>query len=214
MTVGTAKRTRAGSAEIRERLITAGLDLFHTNGYHATGVQDIANAAGVPKGSFYNHFDSKQALAIIAVQRYAESGPLEMLMETHGRPVDAIRSHFEELALRFERAGWRQGCMIGNFANELADQDEDVRAAVNTLLTGWTQLLAAAIAQAQGLGKIAATHDADQLAGTVLSMWEGSLTRARAARSKAPLDEFFTITFDSLLASTGRTPRLTKDHER
>lgn len=200
MTVEGGRRTRAGSADVRRRLVDAGLALFHARGYHATGVQDITDAAGVPKGSFYNHFPSKQALAIVAVRQYAESGPLDVLLAHEGHPVPAIRTHFEVLADRFQGADWRQGCLIGNFANELADQDEDVRATVNELLTAWTALLAGVIGDAQAAGHVATSLPAETLAGTVLSMWEGSLTRARAARTRAPLDEFFTLAFDHLLA--------------
>src|SRR5262249_24318548 len=59
---------------LREQLLAAGLATFHERGFNATSVQDITDAAGAPKGSFYNHFESKEALAAEAVRRYAERG--------------------------------------------------------------------------------------------------------------------------------------------
>ncbi|WP_406424298.1 TetR/AcrR family transcriptional regulator [Streptomyces sp. NBC_00873] len=51
-------------ASLRENLITAAVEQFHIHGYAAAGVKDITDAAGAPKGSFYNHFESKEALAV------------------------------------------------------------------------------------------------------------------------------------------------------
>jgi len=55
---------------VREQILTTGLALLHGRGFNATSVQDITEAAGVPKGSFYNHFASKEALGLEVVQRY------------------------------------------------------------------------------------------------------------------------------------------------
>ena len=49
-------------ANVRERLLDAGLETLHRCGFNGCGVQEIAETAGVPKGSFYNHFESKEAL--------------------------------------------------------------------------------------------------------------------------------------------------------
>src|SRR5262249_43060960 len=59
---------------LREQLLTAGLEVLHQKGFNATSVQDITDAAGAPKGSFYNHFESKEALALEALRLYLEKG--------------------------------------------------------------------------------------------------------------------------------------------
>src|SRR5204862_8188502 len=61
-------------SSVREELLSAGLETLHRRGFNATSVQDITDAAGAPKGSFYNHFESKEALAAEAVRRYREKG--------------------------------------------------------------------------------------------------------------------------------------------
>ncbi|MBO0712048.1 MAG: helix-turn-helix transcriptional regulator, partial [Acetobacteraceae bacterium] len=55
----------------KETLLAAALAAFHRNGYHATGVQEIVTSAGIPKGSFYAHFESKGALGLAALARYS-----------------------------------------------------------------------------------------------------------------------------------------------
>lgn len=55
---------------VRERLLDAGVEAFHRRGFNGCGVQEITEAAGVPKGSFYNHFASKEALGAAVLDRY------------------------------------------------------------------------------------------------------------------------------------------------
>ena len=55
----------------REHLIDVGVGLMHRNGYNATGLTEILNAADVPKGSFYHHFSSKEDFAAAVLERYA-----------------------------------------------------------------------------------------------------------------------------------------------
>jgi len=59
---------------VREKIIDAGLKVLIEKGFNGCGVQDITAAAGVPKGSFYNHFESKEALGGEVVER--EDGPI------------------------------------------------------------------------------------------------------------------------------------------
>ena len=54
----------------REEIVQAGLKCLVEKGFNAVGVQEITDAAGVPKGSFYNHFESKEALGVEIVERY------------------------------------------------------------------------------------------------------------------------------------------------
>ena len=58
-----ASMPRPSNPEVRRRLLAAGLDLVHARGFAASGVKDITDAAGVPKGSFYAYFPSKEAFA-------------------------------------------------------------------------------------------------------------------------------------------------------
>lgn len=58
---------------VREEIVNAAVEQFHARGFNAAGVKDITDSAGVPKGSFYNHFVSKEALAVVALERYGES---------------------------------------------------------------------------------------------------------------------------------------------
>ena len=58
---------------LREKLASSAVDTLHAKGFHGCSIQDITDAAGVPKGSFFNHFESKEALAIDALGRYLQN---------------------------------------------------------------------------------------------------------------------------------------------
>lgn len=188
----SGKRERATSAQVRIRLTEAALDSFHRNGYHATGIQEIAAQAGIPKGSVYNHFDNKQALARAAIEQYAAQSPIQQLVDPEYDGVAAVTEHFLELRRRFVDSDHRRGCLLGNLATEVADHHEEVRDHLRVALDGWVALLACALDRAQQAGTISSAIPAEQVAGLLLDAWEGCLVRARGTGTSAPIDGFFT----------------------
>jgi AcrR family transcriptional regulator len=99
----------------REALLDAGVRVVHARGLTATGVRDIAMAAGVPQGSFTNHFRSKEAFGILVLDRYAER--IEAIMhETLGdeprAPAKRLMAYIDRIAESGAEAEWRRGCMV------------------------------------------------------------------------------------------------------
>lgn len=186
-------------ASLRENLIAAAVQEFHAHGYAATGVKDITDAAGAPKGSFYNHFDSKEALAVVALERYGATRRLDDLRDTSVAPLTRLREHFEFLRDENVKAEFNGGCLVGDLAIEVADHSEALRATTSRSLQAWTDALAVAVADAQKAGDVAKTLDAATLARFVLNAWEGALISARADRSSRAYETFFTVVFGVLL---------------
>src|ERR1700685_4082074 len=84
---------------VREKIIDAGLKVLIEKGFNGVGVQDITDAAGVPKGSFYNHFESKEALGAEIVERYgADKRRRELLTDKSIPPLERLRRHYERLS--------------------------------------------------------------------------------------------------------------------
>ena len=185
---------------MREEIVAAALDQFHTYGFNAAGVKDITDAAGAPKGSFYNHFDSKEALAVVALQRYGTTRRLAELGDTSVPALDRLRAHFEFLRGENEGRDYTRGCLIGDFGTEISDHSPVIRAAVESSLHAWGDALAGAIADGQRAGSIRSGLDPKIAARFVLNAWEGTLISMRAERSSAAFDDFFEIVFGTLLA--------------
>ena len=88
---------------LREKIVEAALDRFHAQGFNACSVQDITEAAGAPKGSFYNHFKTKELLALAALDRYLAESHVEILFEAGVAPRERLRRHFGFLANRHKK---------------------------------------------------------------------------------------------------------------
>lgn len=185
---------------VREKLVDAALDLFHTRGYNGAGVNDIVVTAGVPKGSFYNHFASKEALGLETIARYAREYDLEALRDLSLPPLVRLRRHFDHLAQRFQECGFSRGCLLGNFGAEMADANPNIREALSITLDQWTRAIADVLREARDAGMLPADKDVDKFARFLLDAWEGSLIRGKVMKTSSPLDDFFDITFGCLLA--------------
>ena len=186
---------------MRAEISDAALERFHTRGYSAAGVKDITDAAGVPKGSFYNHFPSKEAMGVEALHRYAATQGFALLADDSLPPVERIRRHFTFLRAQQEERGYTRGCLYGNFAAEVADHSELIRAELAAGFDEWVAGIAAAITQAQRAGTVRAALDPAVTARFILNAWEGTLLGARAARTPESFDAFFHLVFEVLLTA-------------
>ncbi|MEU9318301.1 TetR family transcriptional regulator C-terminal domain-containing protein [Streptomyces sp. NPDC048295] len=188
---------------MREQLIEAAVDYFHEHGFNGSGIKDITDAAGTPKGSFYNHFDSKEAMAVEVMNRYADSRQMGMLADESVPPVERMRKHFDYLAADLERFDYARGCMFGNFGAELSTQSSVIRDEVDTKLARWASLLAPVLKEARAAGSLKSDMDDPLLARFLVSSWEGVAMLAKVTRSRAPIDDFFAM-FDSIATQDRR----------
>jgi TetR/AcrR family transcriptional regulator, transcriptional repressor for nem operon len=184
---------------VREQIVEVALEHFHQRGFNGTSVDDITRAAGVPKGSFYNHFKSKEDLAIEAVTRYSETGRHKSLIDQQRSPLKRLKEYFAYLGKSFIELEHTRGCMIGNFANEMADHSPAIQARLKAIFEVWVGALASVIAEGQAAGEISSARDPEDLAALLLSAWEGTLIRARCTQDAGPLRQFNDVAFAMLL---------------
>lgn len=167
----------------RDKILDAGLAVFHAKGFNASGVQDVVSNAGVPKGSFYNHFDSKEALGAAVLERYWEqSADVRAVLKDQALvPLDRLDRHFATLGFRLE------GCLVGNFTAELA-QNDLMHVKLSNIWDDWANQIAHCLAAGQRDASIRSDMPAEELARSVLALWEGSVLMARVERNAAPLE--------------------------
>ena len=187
----------AGDSNAEERLVSAASTLMYTRGYNSVGVAEICSAAGVNKGSFYYFFDSKEALAVEALDRswaWMRSTIHERSLEdpTKGG-LDAIGEYGNRLADGLEQreaeSGRVPGCVFGNFAVELSTQNENIRARVSARFDEMVESASLAIVRSIELGEISPTTDVDQAARDVITLMEGLMVLAKARRDPDLLRE-------------------------
>ncbi|HEY4882277.1 MAG TPA: TetR family transcriptional regulator C-terminal domain-containing protein [Myxococcales bacterium] len=187
---------------LREQILSAGLDTLHQKGFNATSVQDIAEAAGAPKGSFYNHFESKEALAAEVVLKYEEQRKARrsILRDARLPPLRRLRKYFESVNKAVAQDEFTTGCLLGNFAAELSNQSPLIRDRVGRAFASWCDEVAQVIGEAQKAGAISKDLSSQSLTTFVIHAWEGAMLQAKVDKDRAPLDAFLKVTFSKLLA--------------
>jgi TetR/AcrR family transcriptional repressor of nem operon len=187
---------------VRDTIIQAGLNTIYADGYAATGIQRIVEAAAVPKGSFYTYFPSKEAFGTDVIDAYFERARARLercLGNTELTPPARLEAYFDALIATFRDTGFLRGCLLGNFSAEAADHSAAIRARLVQHFRTWSHLFEACIAEGQRHGQIPDRLPAAVLADFMLNSWEGALLRMRAERSDAPLIAFKTVIFGALL---------------
>jgi TetR/AcrR family transcriptional repressor of nem operon len=184
----------------RDHLLATGLKTFHARSFHATGVQDITDAAQVPKGTFYTHFDSKERFGSEVLGRYwerrADRG-LAILSDETRSPLERLRAYFRS---RTQTTGpFDKGCLIGNFSAELAGESRLVRDRLAGVFAAWTQMLAGCIREAQAAGELRTTLDPDSIAAFLIDAYEGAILRTKVDRDNTALLRFESIIFTTIL---------------
>ncbi|HYZ82005.1 MAG TPA: TetR/AcrR family transcriptional regulator [Solirubrobacteraceae bacterium] len=173
------------AAETRERIIEASADLLRRQGYAATGVKQIVEAAKAPFGSIYHHFPGgKEELGAAAIRR---SGALyELLIPAIFDPapdlVSAVRLFFEGAAAHLEESEYEDACPIATVALEVCSTSDTMREACADVFESW---IAAGLPRftAEGLDE----ETARELVIAMISALEGAFVLARASHSTEAL---------------------------
>ena len=186
----------------KEHILDCGMGVMFKQGYNGTGVQDIVKAAGVPKGSFYNYFDSKESFAVEGVTRAAKQGFEQadsMLSDTSIPPLQRVVQYFEQGVQCQVSAGFAGGCLVGNLCQEMADVSESLRSRIDSLMCSHVKLIRQCFAEAISNGDLPAHKNADDIAEFVFYAWEGALMRMKACKTVEPLEAFLRVLKGSFL---------------
>ena len=189
--IGLEARPLAAPAmhETKQRLLAAGLRLMLAHGYHAVGVQEILAETGVPKGSFYHHFESKEDFALQAIDVYQTNvhALLSATLDNPGRPPLArVRDFFEGVSAAYLSEGYL-GCFLGALGQELSGASEVFRRRIDGCFAEIASRLAGCLTEARDAGDIPNTADPRRLADLLVSAWEGAALRSRLVRDARPL---------------------------
>jgi len=184
---------------LREKLASSAVDTLHTHGFRGCSIQDITEAAGVPKGSFFNHFENKEDLAIDALRRYLEGTQPELLFQDGVPPLDRLKNHFTFLSERLTERGFERGCMLGLFASEMAQEYPRMREELRSVFDTWCGAVESVLREAQAAGDLDPRHDPGQVARFLVNAWEGATIRLKIDRDRSPIDDFFNTSFKVLL---------------
>jgi TetR/AcrR family transcriptional regulator, lmrAB and yxaGH operons repressor len=171
--------------ETREQMVDAAAQLFQREGYHATSWRRLVDESGAPWGSISHHFPGgKEELGVAAIERggAAVTALIEHCFAQRRSAARAVGDWFAFSARMLEDTGYAAGCPVATVALETAATSPALAGASRDAFAAWERALRAGLT-AHGLPRARAAA----LAGTVLTLMEGALIRARVERSTEPV---------------------------
>ena len=217
------RKDRPGSTEpttekmnARTRLLDAAVDVIRAKGLNATTVDDLCVAAGVTKGAFFHHFESKEALAVAAAEHWSTTtGALFAAAEYHKRP-DAVERIFGYLDLRtalITGSPAEYSCLAGTMAQEAFQSSPRVRAACETSIFGHAETLEAdfaeALATTSARDRANPAINARSLARHTQTVLQGAFVLSKAADDPSMVTESIAHLRRYLEYLFGKTPTTT-----
>jgi TetR/AcrR family transcriptional repressor of nem operon len=184
------------TSDARERILAAGAELFGQRSYASIGVAEICKAAGVPKGSFYYFFPSKQSLALAVVDEHWvwQRGQWVDILTAEAPIVERLKRLFiataEMQTDALEGTGAVVGCLFGNLALEVSTQDDPVRARLQEVFEEQIDLVEVAVLEAVAAGELTAANPR-VVAKSVVAQIEGMVLFAKLFNDPAQLDELW-----------------------
>ncbi|MEM7800530.1 MAG: TetR family transcriptional regulator C-terminal domain-containing protein [Chloroflexota bacterium] len=186
----------------RQEILRHGFEVMYSKGFHATSIQDVADAAGIPKGSFYHYFKTKEQFTLDAITLYTDLVHQEMkqvLTDTALPPLKRIVKLYHNRIGYYQSRQYELGCFAGNLTHEVADSNELLRAAIDTFFVKNRALIVDCLNEAQANDELDKFHNTEDLSEYIISSYEGALVRMKSLHSAKPL-EIFQKYLEKLLA--------------
>jgi len=186
----------------REKILTEGLRVVHERGFGGASVRDIVEAAGVPQGSFTNHFVSKDAFCLEILDLYfkdVRATIQQTLRNDSLPPLKRLRAYIDAQIKYLNRIGWQNGCLIGNFSAEATDHSEVIRKRLVEIYEELRQGFAYCLKAAVKAGELSRRTDSDEVAGFLIASLQGAILQSKTERSAVPTERYKHLIFSTLL---------------
>ncbi|WP_343530121.1 TetR/AcrR family transcriptional regulator [Yokenella regensburgei] len=179
--------------DVKRTIIRTGVEVLTESPFSASSLDYILKRAGVPKGSFYYYFESKEAFGMAVLEQY-DSFFARLLQRTLGDetrlPLDRIAAFVDVAASGMAKYQFNRGCAVGNLAHEVATLPPAFRQKLMQVFDQWEASLAVCLRDAVAAGQIAHHVDINIQASFFWTGWEGAVLRARLEQTRRPLDLF------------------------
>jgi len=188
----------------REDILNTGYEVLRKNGYHNVGINKVLKEADIPKGSFYNFFESKEDFANQVVVHYAENNQKWMqqfFKETKLTPMNALKSFYTTLIGYNEKDDFSSGCLLNLLSNEIGRVNDNLAHSVNHYFIGWLTILDSVILKGQELGEITDTFSSLEIAEYLHSSFYGTFSRMKVTRNRVYMDTWFDMSFEFIKAN-------------
>ena len=190
--------------DTKQNILQIGAEIIHRKGYHATGLQEILNAANVPKGSFYNYFKSKEDFGIQVIDFFSDFfGEFcePILNDPTLSPLGRLERLLDQFMALFDTKKFTCGCPVGNLAQEMGDVNSIFQRKLSKAIDSMVNIYTKLILEAQADGEISEDLDAGEAANFIVASWHGALIRMKVVKSVTPLKNHKKFIFNYVLKS-------------
>ncbi|AKU97768.1 Transcriptional regulator, TetR family [Labilithrix luteola] len=207
-----------GRPSNKEKLVADGLRVVHQRGFGASSVRDIVQAAGVPQGSFTNHFSSKEAFGLEVIDAYyamTSTAVRATLRNDALPPLARLRAWIENQLTFLAKDQMRKGCLYGNMSAEASEHSEAIRLRIAGIFAENKESVAYCLRAAVKAKELAADTDVDEIAGFIISSLQGAILVSKSYRTPDAVERFVRVLFGVVLRPSDEpTPPPTRRAKR
>ena len=200
---GRPKKQPVDALDTREALLRAGMLILTESGFTRSGIDPILKSIGVPKGSFYHYFSSKEAFGLAVLERYRryfEAKLDDFLLDEVFSPLERLQRFAQDAQDGIVRHEFKRGCLVGNLEQESSLLSEAFREQLQATYQSWQARVATCLLESQKQGEIDLQGSIEETSQAFWIGWEGAVHRARLVKSTQPLSlfmKFFTQAIQS-----------------
>jgi len=180
------------SPHTKERILDTAEEIMWKRSFHSVGLNEILKAVGVPKGSFYHWFESKEHFGVELLRHYMAAATDEknhalFSKEVENDPMPRLLSFLETSIQKFQDNGQKCPCLVLKLASEVTDLSEPMREVLAEGMLTWLDLLAGVFDEAKVLGQIPKDIDSHNEAEIFRDLWAGAIQRSAIMKSTEPM---------------------------
>jgi TetR/AcrR family transcriptional repressor of nem operon len=187
----------------KDKILANGLKVVLERGYVGASVRDIVEAAGVPQGSFTNHFASKEAFSLEILDRYFATNRVviaETLRNEALSPLKRVRAYIDASMSAIKSHGLKNGCLVGNFAAEASDHSEIIRKRLSAIYTEVREAVTDSLKAAVRDGELPKSFKTSEVATFIVTGLQGAWLVSKVERDLAFAENYKKILFSTVLA--------------
>ncbi|MGL5767741.1 MAG: TetR/AcrR family transcriptional regulator [Sarcina sp.] len=180
----------------KREIIEKSIGVIFEKGYNGAGVKDLADAAGIPKGSIYNYFENKEDYlkeALIYYYEVCNRKQFEFLKDQSLKPVERIKAFYKYMIDSFTDEDLKRGCLLGKITQEVSGCNEGIRTVTEEIQNNIIAKLVENIKEAKEKKELSLDINSEELAEFIYNSWQGTLIRIKCTRQRESLNNFYRI---------------------
>lgn len=175
--------------DVRQHIIDTGMAIILGKGYSAVGLNEILGAAGVPKGSFYHYFKSKERFGEALLDHYVDDylARLDALLAGPGTAAQRLMAYWDSWIESGSDDSASCSCLVVKLSGEVADMSEAMRLALLNGTNLIVERIATCLRAGAADGSLQTDVDPQAMAQTLYQMWLGAALLTKLSRNPGAL---------------------------